>query len=240
MGNSTNDFQDLRASAWRANMELQASGVVRYTFGNASAADRDRGVFAIKPSGVPYEELKPEDLVVVAFDGSVVSGELKPSTDTATHAVLYRAFEGIGGVAHTHSTYAVAWAQAGRSIPILGTTHADFLPEDVPCTAVLDEARTEGDYETETGNLIAACFKERSWQEVPMVVVARHGPFAWGATAEEAVYHCVMLEEIARTAWLTVALEPGVEPLEPWLVCKHFERKHGGDAYYGQKEGREE
>ncbi|MFC1543733.1 L-ribulose-5-phosphate 4-epimerase AraD [Gemmatimonadota bacterium] len=233
------EYRDLRETAWSSNMELQASGVVLYTFGNASAADRERGVFAIKPSGVPYEELKPEDLVVVDFAGVVVSGEMKPSTDTPTHAVLYRAFDGVAGVAHTHSAYAVAWAQACRSIPILGTTHADFLPEDVPCTAVLDEARTMGDYETETGNLIVECFKERSWEQVPMVVVARHGPFAWGSTAGEAVYHCVMLEEIARTAWLTVALEPGIGPLEPWLVRRHFERKHGGDAYYGQEEGAE-
>ena len=233
------DYRDLREAAWRGNMELHNAGVVRYTFGNASAADRGRGVFAIKPSGVPYEDLKPEELVVVGFDGAVVSGTLKPSTDTPTHAALYRAFDGIAGVAHTHSTYAVAWAQAGRSIPILGTTHADLLPEDVPCTEVLDEARTMGDYETETGNLIVECFNERSWEKVPMVVVARHGPFAWGSTVEEAVYHCVMLEEIARAAWLTVALEPGIGPLEPWLIRRHFERKHGGRAYYGQEEGAE-
>jgi L-ribulose-5-phosphate 4-epimerase len=179
-------------------------------------------------------------MVVVDFDGRVVEGDLRPSTDTPTHAVLYRTFQGIRGVAHAHTPYAVAWAQAGRPIPILGTTHADFLPGDVPCTPVLDEARTAGDYEAETGALIAETFADRSWREVPMVLVARHGPFTWGMTAADAVRHCVMLEEIARMAWLTVALDPAAGPLEPWLVERHFRRKHGEDAYYGQEEEPEE
>ncbi len=232
------EYRELKETAWSCNQELYRRGVVLYTFGNVSAADRERGVFAIKPSGVPYEDLQPADLVVVDFEGRVVEGRMHPSSDTPTHAVLYREFPGIGGVAHTHSTYAVAWAQARRPIPILGTTHADLLPEDVPCTEVMTEAAAQGDYETATGQLIVSCFRDRSWERVPMVLVAGHGPFAWGRTAEQAVYHCVMLEELARTAWLTVALDPGAGPLEPWLVRKHFERKHGRDAYYGQEKRR--
>jgi len=231
------DYRTLREAAWAANQELNRRAAILYTFGNVSAADRDRGVFAIKPSGVPYEDLRPADMVVVDFEGRVVEGALRPSSDTPTHAALYRAFPGIGGVGHTHSTYAVAWAQAGRPIPILGTTHADLLPDDVPCTAVMTEEAVAGDYEAETGALIVECFRGRSWERVPMVLVARHGPFAWGRTAEEAVHHCVMLEELARTAWLTVALDPGIGPLEPWLLRKHFQRKHGPDAYYGQEQG---
>ena len=229
-------YRTLKEAAWAANQDLTRRVTILYTFGNVSAADRERGVFAIKPSGVPYEDLRPADMVVVDFTGSVVEGRLRPSSDTATHAVLYREFPGIGGVGHTHSTYAVAWAQARRPIPILGTTHADLLPEDVPCTEALAEAAAERDYEAATGELIVACFRERSWERVPMVLVAGHGPFAWGATAEAAVHHCVMLEELARMAWLTLALEPGARPLEPWLVRKHFERKHGPDAYYGQEQ----
>ncbi|MBE0593119.1 MAG: L-ribulose-5-phosphate 4-epimerase AraD [Gemmatimonadales bacterium] len=230
----------LKETAWAANQDLNRRTTILYTFGNVSAADRERGVFAIKPSGVPYDDLRPADMVVVDFDGRVVEGRLRPSSDTPTHAVLYRAFPGIGGVGHTHSTYAVAWAQARRPIPILGTTHADLLPEDVPCTAVMTEMAVAGDYETATGELIVACFRARSWERVPMVLVAGHGPFAWGPTAESAVHHCVMLEELARTAWLTVALDPAIGRLEPWLVRKHFGRKHGPDAYYGQEQGSHE
>lgn len=228
-------YRTLKEAAWAANQDLNRRVTILYTFGNVSAADRERGVFAIKPSGVPYDDLRPDDMVVVDFAGKVVEGRLRPSSDAPTHAVLYREFPGIGGVGHTHSTYAVAWAQARRSIPILGTTHADLLPEDVPCTEALAEAAVERDYETGTGELIVASFRERSWERVPMVLVAGHGPFAWGPTAEAAVHHCVMLEELARMAWLTLALEPRAGPLEPWLVRKHFERKHGPDAYYGQE-----
>jgi len=229
------DFRKLKETAWACNMELDQRGVVLYTFGNASAADPSQGVFAIKPSGVPYADLEPQDMVVVDFTGQVVEGRLAPSSDTATHAVLYRSFEGIGGVVHTHSTYATAWAQAERAIPVLGTTHADFLPTEVPCTRVLDETAVRGDYETATGELIVERFRDLSPLQVPMVLVARHGPFAWGRTGPEAVYHGVMLEELARLAWLTMALEPGTGPLASWLVEKHFQRKHGPDAYYGQK-----
>ena len=233
-------YRTLRESAWAANQDLNRRVTILYTFGNVSAGDRDRGVFAIKPSGVPYDDLRPADMVVVDFEGRIVDGRLRPSSDTPTHAVLYRAFPGIGGVGHTHTTYAVAWAQARRPIPILGTTHADLLPEDVPCTEPMSESVVEGDHETATGELIVACFRARSWERVPMVLVAGHGPFAWGPTAEAAVHHCVMLEELAKMAFLTIALDPATGPLEPWLVRKHFERKHGPDAYYGQEKGTDE
>ena len=233
-------YRTLRERAWAANQDLNRRVTILYTFGNVSAADRDRGVFAIKPSGVPYDDLRPADMVVVDFEGRIVAGRLRPSSDTPTHAVLYRAFPGIGGVGHTHTTYAVAWAQARRPIPVLGTTHADLLPEAVPCTAVMSESDAGGDYEAATGNLIVSCFRTRSWERVPMVLVAGHGPFAWGPTAEAAVHHCVMVEELARTAWLTLALDPAIGPLEPWLVRKHFERKHGPAAYYGQEMGNHE
>jgi L-ribulose-5-phosphate 4-epimerase len=215
-------------------MELPERGVVLYTFGNASAVDRDSGVFAIKPSGIAYADLKPEDLVIVDLDGEVVDGRLRPSSDTATHALLYREFAGIGGVSHTHSPHATAWAQAGRPIPILGTTHADLAPGEIPCTRVMTEEETAGDYEVATGRLIVERFDDLDAAQTPMVLVARHGPFTWGATAEKAVEHSVMLEELARIAWLTVALDPRVLPLERWLSGKHFERKHGDGAYYGQ------
>ena len=228
--------EELRERAWRANLELCERGVVVYTFGNASAVDRERGVFAIKPSGVAYAKLEPRDLVIVDLDGVVVDGRLRPSSDTATHAVLYREFPTIGGVAHTHSTYATAWAQAGRSIPILGTTHADLAPGEIPCTRVMSEAETAGDYEIATGELIVERFAALDPLTTPMVLVARHGPFTWGTTIEKAVEHSVMLEELARIAWLTVTLDPEVSPLEPWLAAKHYQRKHGGDAYYGQED----
>lgn len=217
-------------------MQLPLRGMVIYTFGNASAVDRERGVFAIKPSGVEYDELTPEDMVVVDLDGNVVDGRLRPSSDTRTHAVLYRNFPGIGGVAHTHSTYAVAWAQAERSIPILGTTHADLLASDIPCTGIMSGEMIEGDYETETGNLIVERFESLSYEEIPMVLVARHGPFTWGDTPERAVYNSVMLEELARIAWLTIALEPAIDRLDSVLAEKHYCRKHGDRAYYGQEE----
>ena len=227
-------YHSLRETAWRCNIELSQRGVAVYTFGNASALDRQQGAFAIKPSGVAYEELKPEDMVIVDLEGRVVDGRLQPSSDTNTHAVLYRHFSGIGGVAHTHSPYAVAWAQAERPIPILGTTHADFVAGDIPCTEVMSEEAAGGDYETETGNLIVRRFEDLSWEEVPMVLVARHGPFTWGETPEEAVYHSVMLEELARIAWITLSIDPEAGRLQPWLTRKHYERKHGEKAYYGQ------
>jgi L-ribulose-5-phosphate 4-epimerase len=228
-------FRELKRLAYEANLELPKRGLVTYTFGNASAADRERGVFAIKPSGVDYESLKPDDLVVVDFDGKVVEGRLNPSSDTQTHAVLYRYFENIGGVVHTHSMYATAWAQAMQPIPILGTTHADHLPVDVPCTAVMSEKAIRGDYEEETGLQIVKAFSKLSPDEIGMVLVACHGPFTWGATAEKAVYNSVMLETLARMACVTIGIHPDVTRLKKSLIDKHYQRKHGKDAYYGQK-----
>jgi L-ribulose-5-phosphate 4-epimerase len=215
-------------------MEIPRRGLAIYTFGNVSAFDAARAAFAIKPSGVPYERLSAADMVVVDLDAKVIEGSLRPSSDTKTHAALYRAFQGVGGICHTHSTYATAWAQARTAIPLYGTTHADYLAEDIPCTEVLTAAAVEGDYEAETGTQIIDCFRERNPQETPMVLVAGHAPFTWGTTAEKAVYHAVILEELAKMAQLTRSIDPGARRLPDYLVRKHFERKHGKGAYYGQ------
>jgi L-ribulose-5-phosphate 4-epimerase len=234
---SSDPYADLRQRAWNCNQELPAHGVVIGTFGNASAVDRERGIFAIKPSGVAYAELQPRDLAIVDLDGEVVDGALRPSSDTPTHALLYRAFSSIGGITHTHSSHATAWAQACRPIPLLGTTHADLAPEEIPCTRVMSAAETAGDYEIATGELIVERFADLDPGTTTMVLVARHGPFTWGATPEKAVEHSILLEELARIAFLTVTLDPEIEPLEAWLREKHFQRKHGPDAYYGQDNG---
>ena len=229
-------FHDIRSAAWAANRSLPQYGLVTFSFGNVSVVDRERGVFAIKPSGVPYESLLAEDLVVVDLDGRVVDGSMRPSSDTPTHAVLYREFVNVGAIAHTHSTYAVAWAQAVRAIPVYGTTHADHLPTPVPCTPIMDDERILGDYEAETGRLIVETFLDEGLapEAVQMVLVGGHGPFTWGPTGHAAVYNSVMLEEIARMAWLTESLEPGARSLKSTLIDRHFGRKHGPDAYYGQ------
>lgn len=228
-------YRELKEKAWEANQEIPKRGLAIYTFGNVSAFDAARGVVAIKPSGVEYEHLKAKDMVVVDLEGRSVEGSLRPSSDTRTHLVLYRAFEGLGGIVHTHSTYATGWAQACRPIPILGTTHADHLAEDVPCTELMSPEAVQADYETETGNQILACFRDRNPRHVPMVLVAGHGPFTWGETPGKAVYHAVVLEELAKMAFITCGIHPGAPPLPDHLVRKHFERKHGQDAYYGQK-----
>jgi L-ribulose-5-phosphate 4-epimerase len=227
-------YGDLKQQAWQANLEIPRRGLAIYTFGNVSALDAQRGVFAIKPSGVDYERLTAADMVVVDLDSKVVEGTLRPSSDTKTHAALYRAFQGIGGICHTHSTYATAWAQACTPIPLYGTTHADYLAEDVPCTAVMTADAVAGDYEAETGTQIIDCFRERNPRETPMVLVAGHAPFTWGKTAEKAVYHAVILEELAKMAHLTRSIAPEARRLPDYLVRKHFERKHGKGAYYGQ------
>jgi L-ribulose-5-phosphate 4-epimerase len=230
----SSSYSDLKEQAWQANMEIPRRGLAIYTFGNVSALDAARAAFAIKPSGVPYETLKAEHMVVVDLDGKIVEGTLRPSSDTKTHAALYRAFDGVGGIVHTHSTYATAWAQAGMAIPIYGTTHADHLAEDVPCTAVMSAEAVNGDYEAETGTQIIDCFRKRDPRQTPMVLVAGHGPFAWGKTAEKAVYHAVVLEELAKIASITRSLAPNAPRLPEYLIRKHFERKHGKSAYYGQ------
>ncbi len=227
-------YADLKEEAWRANMEIPRRGLAIYTFGNVSAFDAGRAVFSIKPSGVAYENLTVADMAVVDVEANLVEGHLRPSSDTRTHAALYRAFPGVGGIVHTHSTYATAWAQAGLSIPIYGTTHADHLTEDVPCTAVMSPEAVERDYEAETGKQIIDCFRTRDPLQTPMVLVAGHGAFAWGKTADKAVYHAVVLEELAKIASITRSLDPGARRLPEHLVRKHFERKHGKSAYYGQ------
>lgn len=227
-------YGELQEQAWQANMEIPRRGLAIYTFGNVSAFDAERAVFAIKPSGVAYESLTAADMVVVDLDVKVVEGTLRPSSDTKTHAALYRAFEVIGGIVHTHSTYATAWAQACMPIPLYGTTHADHLAEDVPCTALMTADAIYRDYEAETGRQIIECFRTRDPRETPMVLVAGHGAFTWGKTADKAVYHAVVLEEIAKIASITRALDPHARPLPDYLVRKHFERKHGKSSYYGQ------
>jgi len=227
-------YGDLKAQAWEANMEIPRRGLAIYTFGNVSAFDAQRGVFAIKPSGVAYESLTAADMVVVDLDGQIAEGTLRPSSDTKTHVALYRAFPSIGGIVHTHSTYATAWAQACLPIPIYGTTHADHLAEDVPCTALMSADAVGGDYEAETGAQIVDCFRGRDPEKTPMVLVAGHAPFTWGKTAEKAVYHAVVLEELAKMASITRSLDAQAARLPDYLVRKHFERKHGKGAYYGQ------
>ncbi len=234
---SKNPYRELKREAYEANMDLPRLGLVLYTFGNVSALDKKRGVFAIKPSGVAYEDLKADDMVVLSLDCKVVEGRLKPSSDTRTHGVLYRAFDGLGGIAHSHSLHAVAWAQAMRSIPVFGTTHADHLTEAVPCTEIMTDAMIKGDYETETGHQITQYFKKRALNpaEIPMVLVANHGPFSWGESAAKAVYHARVMEELAHMALLTQAINPKTPPLRKALLKKHYLRKHGKNAYYGQK-----
>ncbi|ULQ51910.1 L-ribulose-5-phosphate 4-epimerase [Flavihumibacter fluvii] len=229
-------YQDIREQAFHANMQLPALGLVLFTFGNVSAADRRKGVFAIKPSGVPYNELSPEKMVIVDFDGKIVDGSLRPSSDTLTHAVLYKHWDGIAGIAHTHSVYATSWAQALRDIPIFGTTHADHNTVDIPCAPPMDDAAIRGNYEYETGFQIMNCFAGRqlNYKEVEMVLVGNHAPFTWGKTAEKAVYNSAVLESIAKMAMHTEQINPAAPRLKEALIKKHFERKHGPDSYYGQ------
>jgi L-ribulose-5-phosphate 4-epimerase len=229
-------YTHIRESAYEANLRLPKLGLVLFTFGNVSAADRDLGVFAIKPSGVPYEELTPDKMVIVDFDGKVVKGKLRPSSDTLTHAVLYKHWEKIGGIVHTHSTYATAWAQAQRDIPIFGTTHADHNTVDVPCAPPMNDEMIQGDYEYQTGFQIMNTFKEKglSYEEVEMVLVGNHAPFTWGKTPDKAVYNSAVLESIAQMACLTEQISSVAPRLKDSLIKKHYERKHGPDSYYGQ------
>lgn len=234
------DYEDIRNEAYLANMQIPSQHLALYTWGNVSAFDADKGVFAIKPSGVPYPQLSAESMVVVDLDGKVVDGKLRPSSDTPTHAVLYREFSScgkIGGIIHTHSTFAVAWAQAVRNVPLFGTTHADHIQKAVPCTPYLSKEAVERDYEKETGNLIVEYFREHglSPKEITMVLVGGHGPFAWGEDANKAVYNGSVLEEVCKMAAQTIAINPAATPLPDYIVAKHYNRKHGPLAYYGQK-----
>ncbi len=231
-----NPYQTLQETCYEANMQLQALGLVIYTFGNVSAVDRNAGVFAIKPSGVPYEVLRPEDIVILDFDNNIIQGAKRPSSDTKTHALLYKTWGEIGGIAHTHATYSVAWAQAQRDIPIMGTTHADHLTTDIPCARPMEDHLIEGNYEHNTGIQILDCFQERglSYQEVEMVLIGNHGPFTWGKDAAKAVYNSKVLEAVAQMALLTFQINPDAPRLKEALIRKHYERKHGKNAYYGQ------
>jgi L-ribulose-5-phosphate 4-epimerase len=230
-------YKTLREEAFEANMEIPRRNLAIYTWGNVSAFDPDRGVFAIKPSGVPYDALKAESMVIVDLEGATVDGAFNPSSDTETHRVLYREFPGIRGITHTHSAYAVAWAQARRPIPVFGTTHADHGAEEIPCTALLSAGAVQRNYELETGNLIVETFRKlgKNPVDMPMVLVAGHGPFTWGKNAAQSVYHASVLEEVCKMALLTLTLNPQAEPLPDYIIRKHWERKHGPDAYYGQK-----
>jgi L-ribulose-5-phosphate 4-epimerase len=227
-------LEQLRAEVLEANLELVRQGLVLYTFGNASGISRVEGLVVIKPSGVPYESMRPADLVITDLDGRAVEGSLRPSSDLATHLALYEAFPAIGGVVHTHSRYATAWAQSGREIPCLGTTHADYFRSSVPLTDPMDPAEIVSDYERNTGHAIVRRFAELDPAEAPGVLVAGHGPFCWGATAQEAAHHAVILEYIAQMAYSSVTLNAAAGPLHPTHADKHFLRKHGAAAYYGQ------
>ncbi|MDM1816073.1 MULTISPECIES: L-ribulose-5-phosphate 4-epimerase [Serratia] len=229
-------LNELKRQVLAANLSLPAYGLVTFTWGNVSAIDRQSGLVVIKPSGIAYEAMRLEDLVVVDLEGKVREGSRKPSSDTATHLALYRAFADIGGVVHTHSRNATIWAQAGQPIPALGTTHADYFYGDIPCTRPMSEAEIAGDYEGETGKVIIETFNQagRDPQQVPGVLVYSHGPFAWGKDAADAVHNAVVLEEVAIMAMATRQLAPAIAPMQPELLDKHFLRKHGKHAYYGQ------
>jgi L-ribulose-5-phosphate 4-epimerase len=229
-------LEELKRQVCEANLDLVKEGLVIQTWGNASGIDRGRGLVAIKPSGVPYASMKPQHMVVVSLEtGKVVDGYLKPSSDTATHLVLYRAFPKIGGIVHTHSLHATAWAQARQGIPSYGTTQADYWYGDVPCTRLLAPREIKGDYEANTGRVIVETFKKLDPMQHPAVLVANHGPFAWGTSVEDAVHNAVVLEFIAQLAAETLRLNPKIRPMQPALLDKHFLRKHGPKAYYGQK-----
>ena len=232
----SSDYTALKQECYEANMELNALGLVIYTFGNVSTVDRKKGVFAIKPSGVPYEILKPEDIVILDYDNTIIEGKLRPSSDTKTHAYLYKNWDDIGGIAHTHAMYSVAWAQAQKDIPIFGTTHADHLTVDIPCAPPMSDELIQGNYEHNTGIQILDCFKEKglSYKEVEMILVGNHGPFTWGKDTAKAVYNSKVLETIAKMATLTLQINPNAPRLKDSLIKKHFERKHGKKAYYGQ------
>ena len=229
-------YEHIQQAAYEANMQLPSLGLVIFTFGNVSAVDRSKEVFAIKPSGVPYAELTPAKMVVVDFDANVVEGKLRPSSDTKTHAVLYKHWQSVGGIAHTHSMYATAWAQAQRDIPIFGTTHADHNTMDIPCAQPMDDKMIVGDYEYQTGFQIMNCLNDRglSFEEIEMVLVGNHAPFTWGKTAEKAVYNSGVLEALAQMAFLTEQINPEAPRLKNALIKKHYDRKHGPGSYYGQ------
>lgn len=227
-------LEELKELVYKANMELPCHGLVTFTWGNVSAIDRETGLFVIKPSGVEYEKLTPEDMVVMDLQGNRVEGRLNPSSDTATHLELYKAFPKMGGIVHTHSPWATSWAQAGRSIPCYGTTHADYIYGEVPCLRCLTKEEIDEAYETNTGLLIADYFKDKEYMAIPACLCKNHGPFAWGKDAMEAVHNAVVLEEVAKMAARCEQINPQVQPAPQALLDKHYLRKHGAGAYYGQ------
>ncbi|MDO4294924.1 MAG: L-ribulose-5-phosphate 4-epimerase [bacterium] len=228
-------LKKLKKQVYEANMELERRKLITYTWGNASGIDRERGLVVIKPSGVEYEDLSVENMVVVNLDGEVVEGELRPSSDTATHLELYKAFPEIGGIVHTHSTMATAWAQAGRALPCYGTTHADYFYGEIPCARNLTQEEIDEGYEKNTGKVIIETFEGKNPLYVPAVLCKNHGPFTWGKDAAEAVYHAVVLEEVAKMNFYTELLNKKVKPAPQEMQDKHFMRKHGPNAYYGQE-----
>ena len=226
---------ELKEQVFRANLDLVKHGLVTFTWGNVSGIDRESGLWAIKPSGVPYETMKASDMVVLNLEGEVVEGDYRPSSDTPTHLALYQAFADIGGIVHTHSNTATAWAQAGRAIPALGTTHADYFNGPIPCARALTDEEIEGEYEWNTGKVIIETLQGIPPLSVPGILVKEHAPFAWGKDADNAVHNAVVIEEVASMALKTLTINPQVESVNPTLLKKHYERKHGKNAYYGQK-----
>ncbi len=226
-------LEELKQKVYEANMELPAKGLITYTWGNVSGIDREQGLFVIKPSGVPYEDLKASDMVVMDLKGNKVEGTLNPSSDTPTHIELYKAYDELGGIVHTHSPWATSWAQAGRSIPCYGTTHADYFYGEIPCARSLTEEEVNSDYEKNTGFVIVETFQGKNPIYVPGILCTNHGPFTWGKDAREAVHNAVVLEEVAKMAYRTEHLK-SCEPAMQYLQDKHFFRKHGENAYYGQ------
>ena len=227
-------LEELKAKVCKANLDLVGHGLVIFTWGNVSAIDRETGLVVIKPSGVSYDNMKPSDMVVVDLDGNIVEGDLNPSSDTPTHLALYRAWPEIGGVVHTHSTYATAWAQAGLDIPNIGTTHSDYFHKAIPCTEDMTEEEVKGAYELETGNVIVRRFEGMNPSHTPGVLVKNPGPFSWGKDASDAVHNAVVMEQVAKMAYISFGVNPGLS-MNEHLIEKHFSRKHGPNAYYGQK-----
>ncbi len=228
-------LEQLKKEVWEANMLLPKFGLVTFTWGNVSGIDRSSGLVVIKPSGVEYDVMKPEDMVVVNLDGKVVEGDLNPSSDTPTHIEFYKAFPNIGGVTHTHSSYATSFAQAGRGVPALGTTHGDYFYGEIPCTRKMTPEEIAGEYEKNTGLVIIETFRDKDPDAIPAVLVHSHGPFTWGKNAVDSVHHAVILEECAKMAIRAYALNPELQPMQQELLDKHYLRKHGANAYYGQK-----
>lgn len=231
-------LEELKQRVFEQNMALKESGLVILTWGNASSIDRESGLIVIKPSGVPYSKMKASDMVVTDLEGKVIEGDLRPSSDLLTHLELYKAFPSIGGVVHTHSTYAVSFAQSGRAITPYGTTHADTFYGEVPCSRALSEKEINEDYERNTGKVIVETFKGKDYEAIPAILIKNHGPFTWGSSVEKAVENAIVLEEVAKMAYLSETLNQNIAPVDPYLLDKHYFRKHGANAYYGQKEGK--